>query len=43
MLLQPYNSDLILAMIKELELYESYESIIHWEFMKNSEFNNEKK
>ena len=37
MLLQPYKSNSILDMIKEVE---SHESINHWTLMKNSEANN---
>ena len=37
MLLQPYYSDLILAMIKEVEEHEARS---HWTLMKNSQVNN---
>ena len=40
MLLQPENSDFILAMTKEVE---AHEDIIHWEIINNSEVNNEHK
>ena len=40
MLLQPYKSDFILAMIKEVE---SHEARNNWTLMKNSEVNNKHK
>ena len=40
MLLQPYKSNFILAMIKEVE---SHEARNNWTLMKNSEVNNKHK
>ena len=40
MVLQPYKSDFILAMIKQ---FEAHESRSHWTIMKNSEVKNKHK